>query len=86
MTARTLRPMGWSLLAALLLLPLIAMQLTEEVRWTAFDFVFAGGLLLSLGLAVEGVSRLSAPFRARLALAAAAVALFLVLWAALATA
>ena len=86
MTARTLRPMGWSLLAALLLLPLIAMQLTEEVRWTAFDFVFAGGMFLSLGLAVEGISRLPASIRSRFALAVAALALFIVVWALLATA
>ncbi|MEM7185203.1 MAG: hypothetical protein AAF466_00985 [Bacteroidota bacterium] len=30
-----------------LLVPLIAMQFTDEVQWTTFDFVVAGGLLLS---------------------------------------
>jgi len=37
----------------LLLLPLIAMQFTDEVNWSSFDFVLMGVLLLGTGLACE---------------------------------
>jgi hypothetical protein len=37
-------------MAFLLLLPLVAMQLTDEVAWDLDDFVVAGALLLGAGL------------------------------------
>lgn len=43
--------------ALLLLIPLIAMQFTGEVKWTVFDFVVAGVLLLGTGLVAELVMR-----------------------------
>ncbi|MGM0588674.1 MAG: hypothetical protein ACQETE_09690 [Bacteroidota bacterium] len=43
--------------AILLLIPLTAMQFTDEVRWTLFDFVVAGGLLLGTGLIYMLISR-----------------------------
>lgn len=47
---RPWRTIVWLAAAALLLVPLVAMQFTAEVRWTASDFVFAGVLLFgSLG-------------------------------------
>jgi hypothetical protein len=39
--------------ALILMLPLIAMQFTDDVAWNLFDFVFAGVLLFSAGLAYE---------------------------------
>lgn len=42
--------------ALLLLVPLIAMQFTDQVNWTPGDFIVAGALLLSTGLAYEFVS------------------------------
>ena len=39
--------------ALLLLIPLIAMQFTSEVDWSAFDFLVAGVLLLGTGLLCE---------------------------------
>ena len=44
---------GWSAALALLLLPAIAMRFTDEVNWTALDFVFAGVLIFSLGMGLE---------------------------------
>ena len=41
----------------ILLIPLIAMQFTNEVKWTPFDFVIAGSLLLGTGLGIELVIR-----------------------------
>ncbi|UKT66089.1 hypothetical protein [Pedobacter mucosus] len=37
----------------ILCIPLVAMQFTNEVNWTPMDFVAAGVLLLSTGLAIE---------------------------------
>lgn len=41
----------------LLLVPLIAMQFTTEVKWKGFDFAVAGVLLLGSGLVTELVIR-----------------------------
>ncbi len=48
---------AWAAAAFILLLPLVAMQFTDEVNWNAFDFVVAGALLLGAGFAVELVVR-----------------------------
>jgi len=44
-----LRIIGWSLVGLILLAPLVAMQFTREVAWTASDFLFAGVLLIGGG-------------------------------------
>ena len=49
----------WSLAA--LLSPLVAMQFTEEVRWDAADFIFAGILIGSVGVAYELAVRMTIP-------------------------
>ena len=41
----------------LLLIPLVAMQFTDEVHWSLADFLLLGALLLLLGLALEWVLR-----------------------------
>ena len=46
-----------SVTAFLLSIPMVAMQFTNEVDWTLSDFVTAGILLLSTGLAIELVIR-----------------------------
>jgi predicted acyltransferase len=43
--------------AVILLLPLLAMQFTDEVDWSLTDFVTAGVLLLGTGLLYELASR-----------------------------
>jgi uncharacterized membrane protein len=71
----------WGAIAALLLAPLVAMQFTTQVNWTALDFAVAGGLLVGAGLAFELVTRTVARPAWRLALAAAILAVVLVIWA-----
>ena len=44
---------GWGAAAGLILLPLVAMQFTSEVNWTASDFVFAAIMFGSVGLGLE---------------------------------
>ena len=41
----------------LLLIPLIAMQFTDEVNWEITDFIIAGSLLFGAGLISEIVMR-----------------------------
>ena len=43
--------------AFLLLIPLIAMQFSDEVKWSVYDFVVAGVLLLSTAFSIEFVLR-----------------------------
>lgn len=45
------------IVAGILLIPLVAMQFTNEVNWTIFDFVVAGILLYASGLMLEFNSR-----------------------------
>ena len=68
----------------LLLIPLIAMQFTDEVSWTVFDFVVAAILLLSTGLLCELVIRKINPIKYRIATCLALLAALLLIWAELA--
>jgi hypothetical protein len=43
--------------ASILLLPLVAMQFTDDVDWGVFDFVFAGVVLGGTGLLLELAAR-----------------------------
>lgn len=70
--------------ALLLLIPLIAMQFTDEVNWTLSDFVTAGVLLLSTGLLCELVWRKVRKMEHRIALCVALFAALLLIWAELA--
>jgi hypothetical protein len=68
----------------LLLIPFIAMQFTNEVKWDSRDFVIMGVLLLGTGLMCELVMRKVKKFQHRfLLIGAILVALFLI-WAELA--
>ena len=70
--------------AFLLLIPLIAMQFTDEVNWTLLDFVVAGALLLGTGLFCELVIRKVNKIRLRIAICLAILAMLLIIWAELA--
>lgn len=69
---------------ALLLIPAVAMQFTEEVSWGPSDFVIAGALIFGAGSAMVLAQRkIQQPARRKAALGAIAFALLL-LWAELA--
>ena len=62
----------WAVVVALVLqIPLVAMQFTDEVKWTPFDFIFMGVLLFGSALIYELVARLgsNAAYRAAVGLA-----------------
>lgn len=75
----------WIALATglILLIPLIAMQFTNEVNWTTIDFVVMGILLLGAGSLFVLVSRRS-PRKRRVAIGVGIAAAFLFVWAELA--
>ena len=55
---KVLRILGWGAAAFIMLAPLVAMQFTTEVNWTATDFAFMGGLIAVCGAAEEVMLRL----------------------------
>ena len=68
----------------LLLIPLIAMQFTDEVNWNFLDFVVAGFLFLGTGLACEfSLRKIKKPKHRVVACIVLFIILFL-LWAELA--
>jgi len=68
----------------LLLIPFVSMQFTDELNWSAFDFLIAGVLLLLTGLLFEFVLRKVANFKVRLAILITLLVVFLLVWAELA--
>lgn len=71
----------WSSIAALLLLPLLAMQFTDEVMWTPYDFLMAAALLGGAGAIYElATMRTRDPAR-RKVIGAALVIVVAVIWA-----
>lgn len=70
--------------AFLLMIPLIAMQFTNEVKWGMADFVVMGGLLLGTGLVCEFVIRKVKSIKHRVFIIEAILVVLLLIWAELA--
>lgn len=68
----------------ILFIPLIAMQFTDEVKWTFSDFIVAGVLLLSTGFLGELVLRVVKNIEYRIILCVVILIMFLLTWAELA--
>ena len=70
--------------ALLLLVPLVAMQFTNEVAWTGSDFVAAAVMLLSAGLGYVAVATRLRARKQRLIAGAIILLALLTVWAELA--
>jgi hypothetical protein len=64
----------------LLLIPFIAMQLTDQVNWSLFDFIVAGVLLLTTGLLCELVFRKIKKIQHRIILCVAILVVLFLIW------
>lgn len=70
--------------ACILMIPLVAMQFSDEVQWNLSDFIIAGTLLLGSGLTYEFIASNIKNQNQRLALGIFFVAVVLLIWAELA--
>ena len=68
----------------LLIIPLIAMQLTDEVEWSLFDFIIMGTLLLITGLMGEIIFKKVKKYKHRVILYVVVAITFLLIWVELA--
>jgi uncharacterized membrane protein len=91
-TKKTLTPMMPSkllfqrtlMVLSLLLIPLVAMQFTDQVDWSFGDFLVMAGLLFSLTMAVAVVRQKVREKTQRIGLIALLLLIFLLIWAELA--
>jgi hypothetical protein len=71
---------GWAVAALILLLPLVAMQFTDELVWGPADFAMAAALILGVGAAFELAVRMTGNHAYRAAVAVALAASLLLIW------
>lgn len=71
---------AWAAAALILLVPLVAMQFTDEVKWDVADFVFAGALLIGVGVPYELAVRKTGNAAYRGAVGLALAAAFILIW------
>ncbi|AUW57546.1 hypothetical protein C1T17_04940 [Sphingobium sp. SCG-1] len=75
------RTARWAAIAALLLLPLIAMQFTREVAWDVADFIMAGGLLIGAEVIYEIAAGMTRDNTQRVVIGGALMAAVAIVWA-----
>lgn len=75
------RPALWAILGVSLLLPAIAMLFTNEVRWTAADFIAAAAIFAVFSCAIELIVRFVDHSVLRMALFCAVITAALAIWA-----
>ena len=72
------------IVGTILLIPLIAMQLTNEVNWSSFDFIIMGAMLTITGLLGEIIFKKVKKYKHRVAFYVVVAIIFLLTWAELA--
>jgi hypothetical protein len=77
---RLLRTAVWGAAALLMLAPVVATQLTEEMNWSPFDFAFWGGMLLAGAGSFEVAMRLSPDWFYRAGAVVAIGTAFMLVW------
>ena len=70
----------WIVAALLLLVPMIAMQATDEINWDETDFLVLGAMLLAACGAYELATRMTGNTVYRAAVGVAVVAAFILIW------
>lgn len=73
-----------SIIVFLLFIPLIAMQFSNDVDWSIFDFIIIGILLLATGIGCEIVFRKVKSTLYKLLICGVIILAFILLWAELA--
>ena len=73
-----------AIVLGILLIPLVAMQFSEEVKWTLSDFIVAGALLLTAGFCPDLILRKVGTRKNRILLAILLLLVVLLVWAELA--
>ncbi len=71
---------AWSTAAVILLLPVVAMQFTDEVAWDLADFLVFGAMLVAACGAYELASRMSANTAYRAGVGVAIATAFVLVW------
>lgn len=84
LSAKGLRLAGWSLAVLLLAAPWLAMQVTDEVAWSPWDFALFAAMLGGAGLMLELAAMRTRDLAYRAGAALAVGAAFLMIWASLA--
>ena len=69
-----------SIVGVLLLVPFVAMQFTNEVNWTGFDFLVMGILLAGTGLVCELILRQVKKTSSRIILCLGVLAVLALIW------
>jgi hypothetical protein len=70
----------WSAAALMLLLPLFAMQITDEIKWDAADFAIFGAMLAAACGTFELAARMTGDTLYRAAVGVAVVGAFILVW------
>jgi len=68
----------------MLLIPFVAMQYSNEVKWSLNDFIIMGVILLSFGIIINKIIYHFVAFNKRVILISTLIILFFLLWAELA--
>ncbi|WPY99319.1 hypothetical protein [Christiangramia sp. OXR-203] len=72
------------IVATILLIPLLAMQFTNEVNWSGSDFLVMGSLLFVSGLALQFVRYRLKTRKSRIIASSAILLVLFIIWAELA--
>ena len=71
---------AWAAAALILLLPLFAMQVTDQIVWDVADFAIFGALLVGVGVTYELAARRTRNAAYRSAVGVALAAAFILVW------
>src|SRR5919112_554087 len=77
---RSWRMGPWTIAALILLLPLVAMQFTDEVAWDETDFAVIGAMLFGACGTYELAARMTGNIAYRAGVGVAVVAAFILIW------